>query len=83
MSGHDVLLVRHGQTEWSISGRHTGRTDVPLTEFGRRQAEALAAMIGVAPDARILSSPLSRAWETMERAGFADRPTAAFAHRGV
>ncbi|MEX1125741.1 MAG: histidine phosphatase family protein [Acidimicrobiia bacterium] len=71
MSGLDVLLVRHGQTEWSMSGRHTGRTDIPLTEVGRRQAEALGAMIEDVPFARVLSSPLSRAWETMELAGFA------------
>lgn len=68
---HDVVLVRHGQTEWSATGKHTGRTDVPLTEFGRRQAEALGAMLGGADFARVLSSPLTRAWETMERAGYA------------
>lgn len=68
---HDVVLVRHGQTEWSATGKHTGRTDVPLTEFGRRQADALGAMLGGADFARVLSSPLTRAWETMERAGYA------------
>lgn len=68
---HDVVLVRHGQTEWSATGKHTGRSDVPLTEFGRRQAGALGAMLGGADFARVLSSPLSRAWETMERAGYA------------
>jgi probable phosphoglycerate mutase len=70
--GHDVVLVRHGQTEWSAAGRHTGRTDVPLTGLGRRQADALADMLGGAEFAAVLSSPLSRAWETMERAGFGD-----------
>jgi len=70
-SRHDVILVRHGQTEWSAAGRHTGRSDVPLTELGRRQAEALGAMLGGADFARVLSSPLTRAWETMERAGYA------------
>lgn len=67
---HEVVLVRHGQTEWSASGRHTGRTDVPLTELGLRQAEALGAMLGGVEFARVLSSPLARAWETMKRAGF-------------
>ncbi len=70
MSGHDVLLVRHGQTEWTMSGRHTGRTDIPLTEVGRRQAVALGAMIENVPFTRVLSSPLSRAWQTMELAGY-------------
>ena len=67
---HEVVLVRHGQTEWSAAGRHTGRSDVPLTELGRRQAEALGAMLDGADFARVLSSPLTRAWETMERAGY-------------
>lgn len=72
MSGHDVVLVRHGQTEWSATGRHTGRTDVPLTEFGRRQADALAGMLGGEEFGLVMSSPLSRAWETMERCGYRD-----------
>lgn len=67
---YEVTLVRHGQTEWSASGRHTGRTDVPLTELGLRQADALGAMLGGAEFARVLSSPLGRAWKTMERAGY-------------
>jgi len=68
---HDVVLVRHGQTEWSATGKHTGRSDIPLTEFGRQQAEALGVMLGGADFARVLSSPLTRAWETMERAEYA------------
>ncbi|HUU60833.1 MAG TPA: histidine phosphatase family protein [Acidimicrobiia bacterium] len=71
MSEHEMVLVRHGQTEWSAEGRHTGRTDVPLTNLGRRQADALGEMLGGAHFAAVLSSPLSRAWETMERAGYA------------
>jgi len=67
--GHPVVLVRHGQTEWSATGKHTGRTDIPLTDLGRRQADALAGMLGDTEFAVVLSSPLSRAWDTMERAG--------------
>ncbi len=55
---HEVVLVRHGQTEWSITGKHTGRTDVALTELGRRQAGALGAMLGGA------ESPNGRATPT-------------------
>lgn len=70
MSGHDVILVRHGQTEWSASGKHTGRTDVPLTDLGLRQAAALGAMLAGQAFSLVLSSPLVRAWQTMERAGY-------------
>jgi probable phosphoglycerate mutase len=75
-AGHEVVLVRHGQTEWSAAGRHTGRTDVPLTAFGLRQADALAGMLGGAEFVEVLSSPLSRAWDTMERAGHVSRAVA-------
>jgi broad specificity phosphatase PhoE len=68
---HEVVLVRHGQTEWSVSGKHTGRTDIPLTDLGRRQADSLGGMLGGAEFALVLSSPLIRAWETMDRAGYA------------
>ena len=67
---HEVVLVRHGQTEWSVSGKHTGRTDIPLTDLGRRQADALGGMLGGAEFTLVLSSPLERAWETMDRAGY-------------
>jgi broad specificity phosphatase PhoE len=68
-----VLLLRHGETEWSASGRHTGRTDVPLTDRGREKARATAALgaallHGTAP-ALVLSSPRSRARTTAELAG--------------
>ncbi|MGP4114514.1 histidine phosphatase family protein [Streptomyces sp. 4N509B] len=76
-----ILLVRHGQTEWSVSGRHTGRTDVPLVEDGRTQAKALGARLHRSPwhglrDSDVRTSPLSRAAETCELAGFGDRATA-------
>jgi probable phosphoglycerate mutase len=67
---NEIVLVRHGQTEWSVSGRHTGRTDIPLTDLGRRQAAALGAMLGGAEFAAVLASPLSRAWDTMAGAGY-------------
>lgn len=73
-----VLLVRHGQTEWSRSGRHTGRTDVPLLEEGRRAARALGERLAHAPwnglpDAEVRTSPLVRARETCELTGLGDR----------
>ena len=71
--GKDVVLVRHGETEWSRERRHTGRTDVPLTDAGRRQADALASMLTGFVFARVLCSPLQRAVETCERAGLAGR----------
>ncbi len=67
----ELVLVRHGETTWSRSRRHTGRTDVPLTDVGRRQADHIgAALAELAPD-RVLASPLSRAWETARLAGLA------------
>jgi probable phosphoglycerate mutase len=65
-----VYLARHGETDWSRSGRHTGRTDVPLTEVGRGQAESLAARVAGHPFALVLTSPLSRAAETSVLAGY-------------
>jgi probable phosphoglycerate mutase len=67
-----IVLVRHGETEWSAADRHTGRSDVPLTDRGRRQAEALAAALGGRRFARVLTSPLRRAADTAALAGFAD-----------
>ncbi len=69
----EIVLVRHGETEWSRDGKHTGRTDVPLTETGRRQAEALAAALGGREFARVFTSPLARAAETARTAGFGGR----------
>src|SRR5579872_4298444 len=68
-----VTLVRHGETEWSASGKHTGRTDIPLTPEGERKARALKERLkGVAFD-RVFTSPLQRARRTCELAGFGDR----------
>jgi broad specificity phosphatase PhoE len=72
-SAHEVVLVRHGETEWSRAGRHTGRTDVPLTEQGRRQAESVGTVLADRDFALVLTSPLGRALETCRLAGFGDR----------
>ncbi|AIR98557.1 alpha-ribazole phosphatase [Streptomyces glaucescens] len=73
-----ILLARHGQTEWSLSGKHTGRTDVPLLDEGRRGAKLLGERLHRAPfdglpGVEVRTSPLSRARETCELAGFGDR----------
>jgi broad specificity phosphatase PhoE len=66
----EVVLVRHGETEWSRTGRHTGRTDVPLTEAGERQARAVGEALRGREFAVVLSSPLTRALSTARLAGF-------------
>ena len=67
-----LLLVRHGQTEWSETHRHTGHTDVPLTGLGRDQAGELRKMLDRFEPFSIISSPLSRARDTAKLAGYSD-----------
>jgi probable phosphoglycerate mutase len=69
----EVVLVRHGETEWSLSGQHTGTTDLPLTERGRSTAKLLEPLLARTEFARVLSSPLQRARMTCELAGLGDR----------
>jgi len=68
----EVVLVRHGETEWSRELKHTGRTDVPLTDQGRLQARDVAAALHGRQFALVLTSPLGRATETCGLAGFGD-----------
>ncbi|HUQ44912.1 MAG TPA: histidine phosphatase family protein [Candidatus Limnocylindria bacterium] len=70
--GPHLWLVRHGETEWAALGRHTGRTDIPLTDLGRVQASAVARRLAGHSFALVLSSPLSRALDTARLAGFGD-----------
>lgn len=71
--GIELWLMRHGETEWSLSGQHTSRTDVPLTEKGRERAVELRDYLkGTRFDA-VFVSPMQRAQETCAIAGFADR----------
>lgn len=73
MSEPRLVLVRHGDTEWSQNGRHTSRTDLPLLPSGVERARALAPVLAGFRFARVLSSPLQRARHTAELAGFAER----------
>ncbi|MER5386690.1 histidine phosphatase family protein [Streptomyces sp. NPDC002688] len=65
----ELILIRHGQTEWSLSGQHAGRTDIPLTDAGEAAAKSLAPRLAQHPLAAVFSSPLSRAVRTAELAG--------------
>jgi broad specificity phosphatase PhoE len=67
-----IVLVRHGETLWTRSGQHTGRTDIPLTEDGRRQAEHVGESLRGRTFALVLTSPLQRAAETCRLAGLGD-----------
>jgi broad specificity phosphatase PhoE len=67
-----LFIVRHGETEWSASGQHTSRTDLPLTEEGRRQAAVVGEKLGGLRFSLVLSSPLRRAVQTAQLAGVGD-----------
>jgi broad specificity phosphatase PhoE len=68
-----VYLARHGETAWSLSGQHTGRTDLPLTERGKRNARSLQYRLRGGSFAKVFTSPLQRVTRTCELAGFGDR----------
>ena len=65
-----IYLARHGETAWSLSGQHTGRTDLPLTEGGERNARALGVRLRGLVFAKVFTSPLQRAAHTCDLAGF-------------
>jgi broad specificity phosphatase PhoE len=70
----EIVLIRHGETEWSRDGKHTGNTDILLTERGREQAAALGAALAAQRFVRVLMSPLARAADTARLAGFDAEP---------
>lgn len=70
-----LWLIRHGETEWTISGAHTGRTDIPLTERGRERAQAIREYLGGREFSLVLTSPMARARETCRIAGYGDMAT--------
>jgi probable phosphoglycerate mutase len=73
MPSQQVYLIRHGETDWSLSGQHTGITDIPLTENGRKVAKLLGPKLAKERFALVLTSPLARSRETCELAGLGER----------
>ena len=71
-SGTELWLIRHGETEWSVSGAHTSRTDVQLTMRGRKRGEELRDYLAAVKFDAVLTSPMARARETCKIAGFGD-----------
>lgn len=69
---YQVWLFRHGATEWSETGQHTGRTDIPLTDAGKSRAKAIGRRLKGRPFSLVLSSPLVRAVETCQLAGYGE-----------
>lgn len=72
-NGQRIYVIRHGETEWSLSGQHTGVTDIPLTENGRNQARLLRPMLAKESFSLVLTSPLQRAKETCTLSGLGDQ----------
>jgi broad specificity phosphatase PhoE len=71
----ELIILRHGETEWSRTGRHTGRTDVPLTARGEEQARALAPLVAGLDAVQVVTSPAARAQLTAQLAGLDDAKT--------
>jgi probable phosphoglycerate mutase len=69
----NVFVIRHGETAWSLSGQHTGTTDIPLTDNGRRLAQRLRPVLAKETFTLVLVSPLQRARQTSELAGLGDK----------
>src|SRR4051812_25144305 len=70
MTGQTIYLARHGETAWSLTGQHTGLTDLPLTERGENEARELGKRLAGRTFAKVFTSPLQRAARTCELAGF-------------